>query len=166
MITKPQAQALAELLHQLRPEWVTGSILTLLWEHRDDHPFPDLCAAAVAVANDSSKKTPKIIFMSGAHWHPQGAQTAPRQQFLTSAEKNRLQHAQRAGHLMVTAGIDPFDTGQAFYQPLISPDDLNPDAIKEAFERGQALGQWELQQHRGPAAIEAAELNTLQEGAP
>jgi hypothetical protein len=166
-ITETQARALANLLHQLRPEWVTTSILTLLWEHRDDHPFPELCTAAVTVANDTSKRTPGIIFMDGQHWHPQRPQTAASRQFLTAAEKSRLQAAQRAGYESVINGFNPFDTSQAFYQPLISPDDLNPAATMEAFQRGQTLARWEMRQ-RTPqlAAIEASQPETLEETQP
>lgn len=166
-ITEPQARALAELLHQLRPEWVTASILTLLWEHRDEHPFPELCTAAVIVANDSTKRSPGIIFMTGKHWHPTRPQTAPAQQFLTAAEKSRLQGAQMLGYYSAKDGTNPFDTANPFHQPLITPDDLNPAATMEAFQRGQAIAQWEIQQ-RPPqlAAIEATDPDTLEEAQP
>ncbi|NVM97678.1 hypothetical protein [Arthrobacter sp. SDTb3-6] len=164
-ITKPQAQALAALLHELRPEWVPASLMTLIWEHRDDHPFPELTAAAVAVAINPDKRTPGIIFLPGTHWHLTAQKPAP-QQFLTTAEKRRLAHAQRAGYDAVKNGVDPFDTSTPFHIPVISPDDLNPAATMEAFQRGQDLARWEQRQHQpGPAAIEAPTTNVIEEAA-
>lgn len=163
MITQPQAQALASLLHELRPEWVTGSILTLLWEHRDDdHKFSDLCAAAIAVANDSSKRTPAIIWMDGPHWHPAAAQTAPRQQFLTSAEKSHLQGARLMGYYCARDGRDISNPSDPLFRDLIGPGDLNPAATMDAYKQGYARYQWELDQQQ-PASIEAVDPDTLEE---
>lgn len=160
-ITESQARALAALLHELRPEWVAASILTLLWEHRDEHPFPDLCTAAVTVANDPTKRTPGIIFMDGPHWHPTRPQAATGQQFLTAAEKSRLQGAQLAGYYAGKAGTTKLPAG------FITGSDLNPAALLEAFQRGQTIAQWEMQQQQsGQTAIEAGDPNTLEEAQP
>ncbi|NMR29935.1 hypothetical protein [Crystallibacter degradans] len=67
-VTESQAVLLAHLLHEIRPAWEIKSLMTLLYKHRDDHEFPELCAAAIAVANDQEKRTPAIIFMDGPHW--------------------------------------------------------------------------------------------------
>ncbi len=163
-INKPQAQALAALLHELRPEWVIQSLLTLLYEHRDEHPFPELCTAAITVAKNPAKG-PGIIFLDGPHWHPTTPQTAPRQQFLTAAEKNRLQGAQLMGYYEAKNGADPHDTSNVFHQPLISPSDLNPNATLEAFQRGKLIWEFEKRQQLHPAAIEASDPDTLEEGA-
>lgn len=56
-ITEAQAQALANLLHELRADWPTKSLVTLIGKHRD-RDFPGLCITAVTVASDSRNKTP------------------------------------------------------------------------------------------------------------
>ncbi|WP_113717300.1 hypothetical protein [Arthrobacter dokdonensis] len=165
-ITEPQARALAELLHQLRPEWVTTSILTLLWEHRNEHPFPELSTAAVTVANDSTKRTPGIIFMDGPHWHPQSPKATTGQQFLTAAEKSRLQGAQLMGYYSAKDGTDPSNPSDPMFQHLITPGDLDPAATLEAFRQGRARGLWEIQQQQGQRAIAAADPDTLEEAQP
>lgn len=66
-ITENQALVLSNLLHEIRPEWVPKSLMTLIRKHRDEHEFADLCTAAVAVAKNPTKG-PAIIFMDGPHW--------------------------------------------------------------------------------------------------
>jgi hypothetical protein len=60
-ITEPQATALANLLHELRPDWPVKSLVTLFGKHRDAG-FPELCTTAVTVAADSRNQTPAVIF--------------------------------------------------------------------------------------------------------
>lgn len=79
-ITKPQAEALAGILHQLRPEWGIPSMVTLIG-HNKDHPatFQRLTVAAVHAATRTRADgtpvadTPKVIYQPGRHWdHPVG----------------------------------------------------------------------------------------------
>lgn len=75
-ITQTQAEALANLLHQLRPEWSTPSMMKLLGQHRASYDYGPLCRAAINVALDQSKRTPGIIFLDGRHWDaPDGEQS-------------------------------------------------------------------------------------------
>lgn len=150
-ITEPQAQALAKLLHELRPDWATKSLLQMLWQHRDGHPFPELAAAAVTAANTPTNRTPAIIFLDGPHWHP--ARPAP-QQFLTSTEKSRLQSAQMMGYYAAKDGTDPSDPSSPLFRYLITPGDTNPAATMDAYQRGQKIAQWELSQEPAQLAIE------------
>lgn len=92
-ITEPQAQSLAKLLHEIRPDWITTSLLNLLWQHRDNHELPTLAAAAIAAANNPLNRTPAVIFMDGPHWQQQEARQAP-QQFQTAAERKLERGAQ------------------------------------------------------------------------
>lgn len=74
-ITKPQAEALAGILHQLRPEWGTPALMTLIGRNRD-HPatFPQLAQAAVTAATRRNPdgtpvaRTPAVIYQPGKHW--------------------------------------------------------------------------------------------------
>lgn len=74
-ITKPQAEALAGILHQLRPEWGTPALMTLIGRHKD-HPaqFPHLVQAAVTAATRKTPdgqyvaRTPAVIYQPGKHW--------------------------------------------------------------------------------------------------
>ena len=61
-ITEAQAKALANLLHEIRSDWPTTSLVTLIQKHRDTD-FPELCTTAVTVASDSRNKTPAVIFL-------------------------------------------------------------------------------------------------------
>ncbi|QFG09607.1 hypothetical protein HYQ00_gp63 [Arthrobacter phage TripleJ] len=74
-ITKPQAEALASLLHELRPEWGIPALMTLIGKNRA-HParFPQLAQAAVAAAirtnpdGSHTARTPAVIYQPGRHW--------------------------------------------------------------------------------------------------
>jgi hypothetical protein len=61
-ITEPQARALANLLHELRPDWPAKSLHTLIGKNLDSN-FPALCTTAVTVATDSRNQTPAVIFL-------------------------------------------------------------------------------------------------------
>lgn len=61
-ITESQANALANLIHELLPDWPAKSLVTLIGKHRDAC-FPSLCTTAVMVACDSRNQTPAIIFL-------------------------------------------------------------------------------------------------------
>ena len=74
-ITKPQAEALATLLHELRPEWGIPALMTLMGKHLD-HPatYPQLTQAAVSAAirrnpdGTPTARTPAVIYQPGRHW--------------------------------------------------------------------------------------------------
>lgn len=79
-ITRAQAEALAGILHQLRPEWGIPSMVTLIGRNKD-HPasFQRLVLAAVTAANRRNPdgtwtaRKPAVIFQPGRHWdHPIG----------------------------------------------------------------------------------------------
>lgn len=79
-ITKPQAEALAGILHQLRPEWGTPALMTLIGKNREHPaPYPHLVLAAVTAVNRRNTdgtwtaRTPAVIYQPGRHWdHPIG----------------------------------------------------------------------------------------------
>lgn len=79
-ITKPQADALANLLHQLRPEWGIPALITLIGKNLNHPaPFPILAQAAITAANrrnpdgTPTARTPAVIYQPGRHWdHPIG----------------------------------------------------------------------------------------------
>lgn len=75
-LTAPQAEALADLLHQLRPEWHRASIMAALREHyRHPAGFAAMAQAAVTAANNPTNRAPVSIFWDGPHW-PQTARPA------------------------------------------------------------------------------------------
>ena len=79
-ITKPQAEALAGILHQLRPEWGIPALMTLIGKNiGHPAPYPLLVLAAVTAANRRNPdgtwtaRTPAVIYQPGRHWdHPIG----------------------------------------------------------------------------------------------
>ena len=84
-IIKPQAEALAGILHELRPEWGIPALVTLIGRNLN-HPatFPQLTLAAVTAANrrnpdgTHTARTPAVIYQPGRHWdHPIGETPNP-----------------------------------------------------------------------------------------
>jgi len=67
-ITRPQAQALAELIHALRPEWDARGVLAHIREARDRGPADVVCIAAIRAAATPTNRTPAVIPLSGDHW--------------------------------------------------------------------------------------------------
>ncbi|WP_285240088.1 hypothetical protein [Pseudarthrobacter sp. MEB009] len=74
-ITKPQAEALASILHELRPEWGTPALVTLIGRNREHPaPFPALTQAAITAATrrnpdgTPTARTPAVIYQPGKHW--------------------------------------------------------------------------------------------------
>lgn len=79
-LTAPQAEALADLLHQLRPEWAKPAIMAALREHyRHPAGFAVVAQAAVTAANNPANRAPCSIFWDDPHW-PQTAGQRPRDQ--------------------------------------------------------------------------------------
>lgn len=67
-ITRPQAEALAELVHTLRPEWDPQGILAALAKARDRADAPTVAIAAIRAAATPTNRTPAVIPLSGDHW--------------------------------------------------------------------------------------------------
>lgn len=67
-INQQQASALAFILNQIRPEWTTKSIMTVIEKNKMMPSYADLVLAAVAKAREPSCATPAPIFMQGPHW--------------------------------------------------------------------------------------------------
>lgn len=67
-ITRDQAEALAELVHALRPEWDPQGILAALAKARDRADAPTVAIAAIRAAATPTNRTPAVIPLSGDHW--------------------------------------------------------------------------------------------------
>lgn len=67
-ITRDQAHALAELVHQLRPEWDAQGVLAALAKARDRGPADVVCIAAIRAAATPTNRTPAVIPLAGDHW--------------------------------------------------------------------------------------------------
>lgn len=71
-LTAPQAEALAGILQQIRPEWSKPAIMAALREHyRHPAGFNIVAQAAVTAANNPANRAPCSIFFD--------ALTGPRQ---------------------------------------------------------------------------------------
>jgi len=77
-INEQQAKALAYILHEVRREWPTQSILTVLGKNRTVPSYGDLVIAAVAKARDTRCQTPQLIFTAGTHWPDPGKVDLPK----------------------------------------------------------------------------------------
>ena len=67
-ITRPQADALAALVHTLRIEWDIPGVIKALRDARDRGSAFDVAIAALHCASDLTNRTPAVIAMAGAHW--------------------------------------------------------------------------------------------------
>lgn len=64
----PRIRALAELVHQLRPEWNRAGVMSAL-QAAKEKPLPALIRAAIDAATDMSVSTPAVIrHRDGAAW--------------------------------------------------------------------------------------------------
>lgn len=68
-------EALATLVHELRPDWDTWLIGSVLQSHALTYPAGDLAVAAIRWASDPTSPTPKGIVWTGRHWH--GLESSP-----------------------------------------------------------------------------------------
>lgn len=66
---------LAELLHQVRPDWEPTLIKVVLINHADRVALDDLTIAAMRCAQNVDYPTPKAIMWRGRHWD--GLATVP-----------------------------------------------------------------------------------------
>lgn len=66
--TRSQAQAIANVVAALRPEWHQAGIMTALEAVADRGSAYDLAHAALYAAADPSIQTPAVIAMGGEHW--------------------------------------------------------------------------------------------------
>ena len=76
-ITRPQADALAALVHELRPEWDTRGIVKALFDARERGTALDVAHAAINAAADLTHRTPAVIALAGPHWPSRPDVTAP-----------------------------------------------------------------------------------------
>jgi hypothetical protein len=72
LITESQANALAVMLHEIRPRWSAPAMLKV-FERNHTHPaqFADIAAAAVNAARDPKVETPGCIFIDQRFWPPE-----------------------------------------------------------------------------------------------
>lgn len=76
-ITRPQADALAALVHELRPEWDVRGIVKALFDARERGSAHDVAHAAINAAADLTHRTPAVIALAGPHWPSRPDVTAP-----------------------------------------------------------------------------------------
>ena len=67
MLTRDQAEALANLVHLLRPEWDRAGIFTALGHCRQRNEL-DVAMAAIRAAATPDLRTPGAIPSKGDHW--------------------------------------------------------------------------------------------------
>lgn len=67
MMTKPDAEKIAQDAHAARPEWDTAGIMAALLKVRDRDP-QHVRAAALHAARNPANRTPAVIALDGEHW--------------------------------------------------------------------------------------------------
>lgn len=77
-ITATQGTILANLLHELRPDWPVASLVAHLKGHVDHpKPYADIVIAAVTTATQRQARTPLLIWDLGPHWPVHADEPAP-----------------------------------------------------------------------------------------
>ncbi|WP_431813879.1 hypothetical protein [Kocuria sp. cx-455] len=118
-MTAPQAEALAAILHQLRPTWAVPAIMDAFrknWKH--PAPYPVLVQAAINAANQPDRyRAPHSIYWDGPHW-PTGHGTDPRIKDTCPDHSTEHRVACRACAADVKAGMRPAEmAGQHYVLP-------------------------------------------------
>jgi hypothetical protein len=67
MMIRAQADAIAVLVHQLRPDWDIRGVMAALADCQD-RDAATVAIAAVRAATTASNRTPAVIAMEGPHW--------------------------------------------------------------------------------------------------
>lgn len=67
-ITRLQAEALADFIILLRPDWNKGSIVRACGEAKHMGDAFEVAVAAINAAGDTKNRTPQVIPMNGKHW--------------------------------------------------------------------------------------------------
>jgi hypothetical protein len=63
-----EAERLAAAIHELRLDWPTASILTIIRENLASRAYRDVAVALVFVACDEESQTPKRVLLPGPWW--------------------------------------------------------------------------------------------------
>lgn len=71
-----EAQRIAAAMHELRPDWPTSSLLTLIRKNLIDKPRRDVTVALAWVACESNSHTPARVLESGPWWKAVGIEGA------------------------------------------------------------------------------------------
>lgn len=67
-----EAQRIAAAMHEMRPDWPTNSLLTLLRKQLIDKPRRDVAVALAWIACESNTATPARVLESGPWWKAAG----------------------------------------------------------------------------------------------
>lgn len=68
IITKVQAQALAQLIATIRPNWDPTGTLAAILKTKDAHDTTEICHALLRLATDPKINTPALLSYAGNHW--------------------------------------------------------------------------------------------------
>lgn len=77
MMTKNQAQHLAAIVAETRPDWDQRGIVAALAKVRE-RDLADTCWAAIRAAENRTAQTPGFIPVDGDHWRPTTRTDTPR----------------------------------------------------------------------------------------
>lgn len=67
-----EAQRIAAAMHEMRPDWPTASLLTLIRKHLIEKPRRDVAVALAWVACESNTATPARVVGAGPWWRAAG----------------------------------------------------------------------------------------------
>jgi hypothetical protein len=75
-ITRKQADALATLMHTLRPDWDKAGCWAAVAAAKELAPGRDLAVAAIRCTGIATNRTPGVLALEGPHWR--GSDHTPR----------------------------------------------------------------------------------------
>lgn len=75
MLSRTECERLAAAANQLRPDWPTNSVATLLWRDHQDRAYRDLAVALAYIATDPQTQTPARLKEAGPWWRLTEEQT-------------------------------------------------------------------------------------------
>lgn len=71
---KTEAEAVGRIVNQLRPDWPTQQVITIIGRDHQHRPMRDVLVALVWVATDPDSKTPARVTEDGPWWRAAAAQ--------------------------------------------------------------------------------------------
>lgn len=69
-----EAQRIAASVHELRPDWPTSSVLTLIRKNLIDKPRRDVCVALAWIACEANTANPGRVLEMGPWWRAAGVE--------------------------------------------------------------------------------------------
>lgn len=148
-ITRIQAEALADFLVLVRPDWNKGSIVRACGEAKNMGDAFEVAVAAINAAGDSKNRTPSVIPMTGKHWAKPSAEAKAKAAWTPPPPKNQTCGTCYMGYEQcrrMWEGDHEFVSLVELKRRIspIPPDDYRPQLPRPTFMKGRPVEDVEL----------------------